>query len=379
MNNANALLILGAIIIFGIISFNTTEKMKTANENSVAYYTETQVRNICNSAVGMLISNLADNTDLRVEDNTTIAYGDGYISYTIKDKKINGQDRIEIFVAGTYETSKDTIIAYVKPPNSGFIPPAVKGAISTNNPIELKGNMQVDGRNHDLMGNLIANSGTNGIWTTQTFSQDGSSDVGGTSSGSDYNLSSPGNPNIIKTGQTYPGGYPDNPDDILGAENGFTDGKLKQLAQSGINGSQYVTDPSDLDFPLKGITYVELPASNGKKNGAWKAQNIQGTGILIIHNSVMDAKIENLNSGTFSGLIIADDIVHIHTNIVGAVVGLSPAPSEGNCLGNGSGNVFYSSEAITNATSKASENNSTAKNYGYGKYRLQVTDWFEKN
>jgi hypothetical protein len=63
--------------------------------------------------------------------------------------------------------------------------------------------------------------------------------------------------------------------------------------------------------------------------------------------------MKNLNSGTFKGLIIADDVVHIHTNIIGGLICLSPAPSEGNCIGNGNGSVLYSTEAITAATGGA--------------------------
>ncbi|MFQ5989889.1 MAG: hypothetical protein ACE5K9_08240 [Candidatus Methylomirabilales bacterium] len=61
----------------------------------------------------------------------------------------------------------------------------------------------------------------------------------------------------------------------------------------------------------------------------------------------------------FKGLLIADDIVHIHSRIIGAVVSLTLGPSSGNVLGNGSGEVLYSNEALANAFGVAPGESST--------------------
>jgi len=63
--------------------------------------------------------------------------------------------------------------------------------------------------------------------------------------------------------------------------------------------------------------------------------------------------MKNLNSGTFRGLLIADDIIHIHGTIVGAVVSLTPSPSSGNAIGNGSGFALFSNTNILKATEGA--------------------------
>ena len=73
-------------------------------------------------------------------------------------------------------------------------------------------------------------------------------------------------------------------------------------------------------------------------------------GIVVVHNDAKNAVMKNLNSGTFRGLIIVDDIVHIHAEIIGAVIVLSPTPAGGNCIGNGSGEVLYSSMTIQDIT-----------------------------
>jgi hypothetical protein len=74
----------------------------------------------------------------------------------------------------------------------------------------------------------------------------------------------------------------------------------------------------------------------------------------------------------FRGLIIADDIIHIHADIIGAVVSLTTNPSAGNVIGNGNGTVKFSSEAIMKSTEFA-----TTHNYGFGAKRINVRYWFE--
>ena len=89
-----------------------------------------------------------------------------------------------------------------------------------------------------------------------------------------------------------------------------------------------------------------------------------------------DAIVET-NNGTFKGIIIADDIIHVHTNIYGAVVGLSSSPSDGNCIGNGNGSILYSKDAVDQAVSTVNSC-STSKNYGFGKTRMNVIGWYDQ-
>lgn len=285
-------------------------------------------------------------------------------------------DTIKIVVSATVSNSTQTQTTYVAiiPPSSATTT-AIQGSIASNSPIETKGNMVVDGRNHDMNGSLVANTGTYGIWTTSTLSQSGSSKIGGTKGSTDYAPSKPANSNTVKTSASFPSGsFPNSPDKVFGGSSaGFPEGTIKNFAISGANGSQYVTDPADLTTPLTGITYVELPSG-----GTWQSMSISGTGVLIVHNAAGNAIIKNLNSGTFKGIVIADDIIHVHTNIYGAVVGLSPSPSDGNCLGSGNGSILYSKDAVNQAVATVNSC-STSKNYGFGKTRLNVIGWYDQH
>jgi len=227
-------------------------------------------------------------------------------------------------------------------------PPTIRGAIVAAGPVKTLGSLTMDGRDHDIDGNLISKKGTLGLSTTQTFQQSGNSKVGGTKDVVDYSPIKPGNPAIIEAtnwsaqADWGSGGFPNTPDKVMN----FSEGTLKAIAQSGQNGSQYVTNPSSLTFPLSGVTYVELASG-----ATWQSMDFgNSSGILVVHNTATNAIMKNLNGGTFRGLIIADDIVHIHTTIIGAVMNLTSAPSTGNCIGNGSGSVLYSNEAIGQTT-----------------------------
>ena len=227
-----------------------------------------------------------------------------------------------------------------------FIPPGARGAITANTTVSTLGGFMMDGREHDINGNVITGQGTLAVSTVGDFDQGGASTGGGTDNGVDYPPSSPANANIYEENAAWSGGFPATPDSVLGgASQGYPEGKLKALAQSGANGGQYATDPSTLHFPLSGVTYVELASG-----GIWSPSFGTSTGIVVVHNSVRNATIKT-PSGALKGLLIADDVDKIHCSILGGVVVLK---NIGNCIGNGTGNVKYCSEVIDLQVNQAS-------------------------
>jgi len=346
MGQSAVIMVVTVAIVFAIVSINTNERTNDVSEKALSYYADNVSQNICNSATEMLLTEIADDEEFRIEDLESVEMLNGEVEYTIKDTVISGKDKIKIKVNAKYggEESENIIIASLV--EEGFIAKPIQAAVTTNNDIKTIGTLVIDGREHDEDGNLIVGGeGTLGVWTTGSLNQSGNSHIGGTNTGSDYVPSRPGNANSIKTSQVWEGGYPDSPDKVLGGEEeGFEEGYLMEVAKSGDNGSQYVTSPSDLTYPLKGITYVEL-------SGSWNAANINGSGILIVHNTDLDAIIKTPR-GTFKGLVIADDIDKVHGTIIGGLVGLSPSPATGNCVGNGTGKILYSKETIEKGSQK---------------------------
>ena len=350
--------LLGIMVLSASVFYSITRSSADLMTNVDKYYLRQSAQNIAQSGVNLALQRLSKDRFWRGGYALMAMFG-GNVTVQLVDTTFKTKPALKIVSTGITNYGKSserraTSIAYFP---SGFIPAALKAAISTNNPIKTLGNLVVDGREHAMDGTLIGGSGTLGIWTTKTLSQSGNSKIGGSSSGVDYVPSKPGSSNIIKTNQTWPGGYPGSPDSVLGGmSNGFPEGTLKSMAQSGIGGSQYATDPSLLSTPLSGVTYVELPSG-----GIWQSMDITGSGILVVHNSAKNAGMKNLNSGTFKGLMIGDDVVHIHTTIIGGLICLTPSPSEGNCIGNGNGSVLYSSQAISSAAGNAGTRSSNGK------------------
>ncbi len=349
MSGRGLLLVLAGLFIAGsIFTITYLQRSEDLTGNLNVTYNYEAAKNIANTGAELAVNRLKNDLYRRIGFNN-VSSQNGRYTVTLTDTTFNGEASIRVISTGvanpgtsTQATYTCTVYVY-----RGGVPPALKAAICTNNDIEASGNMDIDGRNHRLDGTVVPASGTYGIWTTKTFLRTGASDIGGTSpSGIDFAPCKTPPADIITTGQTYPGGYPSSPDSILGGPAaGYPEGKLKQIAQSGVNGSQYTTNPATLTYPLRGVTYIELPSG-----GSWLSCNIEGSGILVVHNSSVNAIMREVNSGTFRGIIVVDDILHVQSTIIGAIIGLSPSPSAGNCIGNGVGEVLYSSEAIQNTT-----------------------------
>lgn len=368
MGKAILIMVLGSLLLFGVVNMNINNNMSAASQSSFDRLNETQARNVANSIAEMAIEQVGDSNAYRATSPVTFSnvFG-GSGSYTVTDTTISGNGYIKVKANSLYSGMAKSISVIIQVPQNANFPPGVKAAISTNNEVLTSGTLTVDGRDHDINGNLTGNPGTYGIWSTEDFTRQGSSSIGGYYNGTNYAPSSSPNTNSYREEQS--GGYPTTPDSVMGGTpNGFPPGTLKSIAQSGYNGSQYVTNPNYLTYPLSGVTYVEIPYSS-----PWISSNIDGTGILVIHNSTSNAIIKNENLGSFTGIIIADDIIHIHTTIIGAIIGLTTNPSEGNSIGNGSGNVLYSRQAIMNATNSVLDQG----NYGYAKHRMSIIKWYE--
>ncbi|OGU57491.1 MAG: hypothetical protein A2V66_12465 [Ignavibacteria bacterium RBG_13_36_8] len=354
MAGRGLLILLLGIIAIAVVSFSSIYKNSTEAINNVSYYYLKQsAHNISQSGINLALRQLADSSEWRTGYTNLSIFG-GEVNVRLVDTTYDGKNLVKIESIGYTDLnvfSTDTLksalsIAYVQTRNPGFIPPNVLAAVTTDNDVSTLGTLTIDGRDHDINGNILPTAGTYGIWTTGTLDRSGNSQIGATNNSTDFAPAKTENDNIRLENQTYPGGYPSTPDSILGGTaNGYPPGTLKTLSQSGSNGSQYTTDPLTLTYPLSGVTYVELPSG-----GTWEGCNIDGEGILIVHNSSRNAIMKNLNMGTFRGLIIADDPIHIQTNIIGALIAITPNPSEGNCIGNGNGVILYSREAINAAT-----------------------------
>lgn len=345
MGRFTIILVVGFAIIAGGMKLNYNRIARQAEEISGDRFTEITARGNAHSATELCLCELSQNHNWRT-GFANLAMAEGSASASIIDSTTDaslGRDTVRIEAQGICGTSQVDIEAIVAL-NALVLPGGPNGGINTRSPVVTKGTLIVDGRDHDWNCNVIPNHGVKAIVTSASVFRGGSSVLGGTpDSGIDIAPNKTNILPIIETGVTFPDGFPDTPDKVLGGPDlGYPEGTLKSIAQSGFNGSQYVTDPSTLTFPLSGVTYIELP-----DGGSWLDIDLgSSSGVCVVHNATYNAEVINMNTGTFKGIFIADDMARIHNDFLGFISVLTTTPQGGNCIGNGEGRVMFSRDAI---------------------------------
>lgn len=331
-------------ITMSFLTMGVQEKRHEAASNACQAYNAANARNQAHSAANVALSKLTVTPSW--QGSVSGSFSDG--SYTVTCSKQPATTNVKVLASGTYQQVSRNVEVLVE-----LYPGFLKSAITAKPDVTTLGGLIVDGRDYDQNENIIPNQGGYAIVSENTITQGGNSEYGGTDSqGQDYAPSRPGDTSIYEMNATFDGGFPVSPDAALG----LAEGTLKAIAQSGAGGSQYATSGSDINIPLKGVTYVELP-----DNGTWNSPNFtycncgfdyNSFGILVVHNSNYNARLKNMR-GNFYGIILADDVDKIHGKTTGNVTVFGSTP-RGNCIGNGTGDVHYSSYYIMDALSKLS-------------------------
>lgn len=364
MGRASLVTVMAAGIVIGIMNLSINKSSELSVDTMVRYYSGSVARIIANEGMSYILSQLADSSTLRqttarnLPTNLFAGMGSYTGSYLITNDSIMvagaKKAAIKVFLTATYLGVTDTVLVYADA-SFGFKPEVIRGAFTANDILNNTiSDMVIDGRDHDINGNLVSTKGVMGVSTSVGFVNTQNAAIGGTdANGVNHAPAYPQDPSIIEQNYNWGGKFPSNPDAALG----YTDGKLKAIAQSGIGGSQYVTNPANLHYPLKGVTYVELP-----NNGIWDIRNVApnnlGTnpgGILIVHNAQGNARVRDLKTvgevTPFKGIVIADYAFHLHIDIIGAILLLSnQLERTAVCNGNAGHSIKYSNDAVKQAT-----------------------------
>jgi hypothetical protein len=347
------ILTIGAILVYAYISITSNENTSKGIDNLADDYSHKNAHDIASGMVDVILMRIANDADYRVKSPKTEQLYGGTVTYTAENTFYKGDSLVKIVSTAKYNGITKTVITYSKRPGEGWVPRSIRAALTANGPLNNTiSNMLIDGRNHDLTGNIIPKTGVYGVSTSVEFEKDQIGSIGGTKDSIDYPISFQVNPNVFEENYDWGSEFPKSPDEILG----YPEGTLKKFAKDGISGSLYTTDPLNLQKRiLSGVTYLELPSGTDEKitlsNGLHK-------GILIIHNDSTDSRISNitLEQGEFRGIIIGDYMFHFHIDVLGAIILLSPnLEQENKCGKNLDHQVFYSSETITASTGAVSE------------------------
>ena len=377
-------LVLGAMITYGITSISMNQKTSQGTQNAVDNYSYNRSRDIANGMADVILMRVANDLAYRVTTPQSEVIFDGQVTYSAENAFFEGDSLIKITVSANYNGVNKTVTTYSKSTAKGWVPPTVRAAWTANADLNNTiSDMFIDGRDHDLNQNIIPGSGVAGVSTSTDFNNIDNAEIGGTKDGVDYPTSYPEDPAVVEENYGWGGTFPESPDEVLG----YPEGTLKAAAQSGQMGSQYLLNPSqniedDLTFPVSGVTYIEITDGQERQIEFTQAGN---GGIFVVHapdrsSRLKGVKMDKNFNGPFVGLLVTDYSFHHHIDILGGVVQLSPYLEDTkNCNGNKDHWVYYSSEAITQSTEKAAEITglSTSTGYGFGKKRVDVKHVYE--
>jgi len=384
------ILVVGAIITYAYTNITLNEYTSQGTQNAVDNYSYNRAHDIANGMVDVILMRLANDKDYRVSTKISENLFGGEVSYSAENAFFDGDSLIKIIVSAKFNGVTKNITSYTEKPGGGWVPPVVRAAWTANADLNNTiSDMYIDGRNHDLSLGIIAGTGVAGVSTSTTFNNVDNAEIGGTKAGVDYPMSYPEDPAVIEENFSWGGTFPESPDEILG----YPEGTLKAAAQSGQYGSQYLLNPANsggkssyilgLTYPVSGVTYIEI--TNGDELELQFEQN-GNSGIVVVHNSDRTSRLKGVkydkstSDGLLTGLLVTDYSFHHHIDILGGVMQLSPNLEDSkNCNGNKDHWVYYSSEAITQATETAAEITGLSANagYGFGKKRVNVKHVYE--
>ena len=381
------IVVLGGMVTYGVSNINQNSIVNQGTQNTVDNFSANRAHDIAGSMTDILMMRISNDVDYR-ETGTSEDLFDGEVTYVVEDTFFDGDSLIKITVNAEYNDVEKFVISYVDQPTDGWVPPVIRGAWTANADLNNTiSDMFIDGRDHDLSLNILPKSGRFGVSSSTAFTNVENAAIGGTNNFVDYPMTFPENPNVIEENYDWGGSFPETPDEILG----YPEGTLKAAAQSGEYGSQYLLLPNNkktidadlLTYPLSGVTYIDVQNS---ANINLLLEQIGNSGILVVHkdgggSNIGSVKFDKNNSdGLLTGLLITDYSFHHHIDILGSVLQLSPdLETSKNCNGNADHWVYYSSEAVTNATGIAAEITGLSQQVGYGfaKKRLNVRHVYE--
>lgn len=318
------LTVMALITITYRMTSDTTNSVKKRRENISAF-------NIAEAGKEFALAELRSGKKVPFPDSTITFYtknpfSGGYYSVTCYgDENLDTITLTSIGVRGNQSATLEAkcLIKY----NDFTVSASIDAAVTTRSDVTASGNITIDGRDHDINGNMIG-TGTKAIKSCDDITQIGNSKIGGDGDEPAKDVTDPVIEEYITSAD-----YPETPEQLLG----LPEGALNQFKTS--------TLPS---MPFSGIVYYVPPYDT------FNVPNMLGSqGIFIVHNDSRTAKMMNID-GDFTGLIISDQIHHINAGakIIGAVYTLSEE-SGTNAFGNGDADILYSSsviDALSNVT-----------------------------
>jgi hypothetical protein len=166
MGKALLIFLLGSMAIFGVYNLFNNQNIKNSLQGSINYFGDTQTRNIGNSMMQMILSNVADNPN-GADTNATVNFFNGTAKYTVTHKVSFAGDtnlvRATVYAwykgTDTLAVKPKTMVAYFHTPTQN-IPAFMTYALLTGGDLSMSGNVSIWPATPDYNGN--ANVQVNG-------------------------------------------------------------------------------------------------------------------------------------------------------------------------------------------------------------------------
>lgn len=144
MGYSTIIYITGSIMLFGIMSLNINSVIGDQLTQSVSYYEDVQVRNMCNSVTEMLASSISSNTGYRAKTYSKLSIFDGSVYYRVVDTVIAADSLVKIEVIGYFgETPRVTTAYFSVQPGEVDLPDFMKSAATSSGKLSLSGNSKI--------------------------------------------------------------------------------------------------------------------------------------------------------------------------------------------------------------------------------------------
>lgn len=144
MGYTTIIYITGSVILFSIMSLNVNTVVGDQLSQSVSYYEEVQVRNLCNSVTEMLASSVSSDPSYRKNSYSNLSLFSGSAYYRVVDTVVSADTLVKIEVIGYFGTTPKVTTSYFSAQDTEpELPPQFKYAVSSQGKLSLGGNSKV--------------------------------------------------------------------------------------------------------------------------------------------------------------------------------------------------------------------------------------------
>ena len=172
MGKGLLIIIFGSVMTLAMVNNSFIKSSQSGIDNAFGYYEHMQARNMGNSMVNFLLSRVADSAAYRISDGEKQSFSWGDLDYRVVDTGwAVGDTLIMIEVVMDYGGSPKTIKSFSRTTiPDAWVPPFIRAAWTANADLNNTiSDMYIDGKDHDLNGNVVPNSGTMGVSSSVAF------------------------------------------------------------------------------------------------------------------------------------------------------------------------------------------------------------------